>query len=123
MAEPKSRKTGEHNGLIVKLLADGAAMREQIDALEARLLRLEAEVATMRKAAAAAPAKTPPRASIPPAEAPRPSKRPGAGPPPLPRLTGSMGAVKPGRKSMSIDISDIAELVESMPPPAPRPKK
>jgi hypothetical protein len=124
MAEPKSRKTGEHNGLIVKLLADGAAMREQIDALEARMLRLEAEVATMRKeAAAAVPAKAPPRVSIPPAEAPRPSKRPGAGPPPLPRLTGSMGAVKPGRKSMSIDISDIAELVESMPPPAPRPKK
>jgi hypothetical protein len=128
MAEPpKSRKTGEHNGLLVKLMADGAAMREQIDALEARILRLEAQVATMRAGAApavAVPGKTAPRLSAPPPDAPRPNKRPGGlGPPPLPRLTGSMGAVKPGRKSMSIDVSDIAELVDSMPPPAPRSKK
>jgi len=120
MAESKSRKTAEHNLLIVKLTTDGAAMREQIDALEARILRLEAEVATLRKAQAPAP-----RASVPPVAAPRASKRPGPlGPPPLPRITGSMAAVQPARRrSMSIDISDIAELVESMPPPGPRSKK
>ena len=110
MAEPKSRKTGEHNLLVMKLTAEGVAMREQIDGLEARMLRLEAEVATMRKNVAVAP---------------RASKRPGAGPPPLPRLTGSMGAVAPARKvSMSsIDVSEIAELVESLPPPVPRSKR
>lgn len=125
MVEPKSRKTGEHNALIVKLMADGAAMREQIDALEARMLRLEAQVATMRASAAAAPKAAARAASLPP-EAPRPSpsKRPGAaGPPPLPRLTGSMAAAKPGGRRSFVDISDIAELVESMPPPAPRSKK
>jgi hypothetical protein len=123
MAEPRGRKSGEDNVPMAKLIADGAAMREQIDALEARMLRLEAEVATMRKSAAAA--QKAPRVSIPPAaNAPRPSKRPGPlGPPPLPRLTGSMGAVKGGRRSF-VDISDIAELVESMPPPpGPRSKK
>lgn len=110
MAEPKSRKTGEHNLLVMKLTAEGVAMREQIDGLEARMLRLESEVATMQKNVAVAP---------------RASKRPGAGPPPLPRLSGSMGAVPQGRKmSMSsIDVSEIAELVESLPPPVPRPKK
>jgi len=124
MAEPKSRKTGEHNGLIVKLMAEGAAMREHIDALEARMLRLEAEVATMRKSAPATP-KAPPRATVPPAAPPRPaSKRPGGlGPPPLPRITGSMAAAKPAGRRSVVDISDIAELVESMPPPAPRSKK
>jgi hypothetical protein len=119
MAESKSRKTGEHNLLIVKLTTEAAAMREQIDALEARMLRLEAEVAGLRKGAA-----TTKKASI----APPPTgtgKRPGGmGPPPLPRLTGSMAAVQPGRKmSMSIDVSEIAELVESMPPPGPRSKR
>ena len=90
MVEPKSRKTGEHNALIVKLIADGAAMREQLGALEARVLQLEAA-----------------------------SKRP----PPLPRPTGSTAAVKPvGRRSV-VDISEIAELVQSMPPPLPRAKK
>lgn len=130
MAEPKSRKTGEHNGLIVKLIAEGAAMREHIDALEARMLRLEAEVGTLRKGASAPAApKAPPRATVMPVDAPRPaSKRPGGlGPPPLPlppsRTTGSMAAAKPvGRRSF-VDISDIAELVESLPPPAPRSKK
>jgi hypothetical protein len=119
MAEPKGRKTGEHNGNIVKLMADGIAMREQLDALEARILRLEAELATLRKSAAAA--EKGPRISLPPTEAPRPGKRGGLGPPPLPRITGSMPAVG-GRRSF-VDISDIAELVESLPPPPPRPKK
>jgi hypothetical protein len=122
MSEPKSRKTGEHNALIVKLMADGAAMREHIDALEARMLRLEAEVANLRKAAAA-PSKAAPRASILPAEPPRASKRPIAGPPPLPRITAAMNAVKAGGRRSFVDISDIAELVESMPPPVPRSKK
>lgn len=124
MAEPKSRKTGEHNLLIVKLTVEGAAMREQIDSLEARMLQLEAEVAAMRKDAAAAN-RAEPRASAAPAVATRASKRPGAGPPPLPGLTGSMAALPPVRRmSMnSIDVSEIAELVESMPPPAPRSKR
>ena len=122
MVEPKSRKTGEHNGNIIKLMADAVAMRAQIDGLEARILRLEAELATLRNTADTS-TKAPPRASLPvSADSLRPGKRGGAGgPPPLPRITGSMGAVG-GRRSF-VDISDIAELVESMPPPAPRSKK
>jgi hypothetical protein len=123
MAEPKGRKTGEHNALILKLMADAAAMREHIDSLEGRILRLEAELAAMRKGSTVAqPSKAPPRVSMPPAEAPRPSKRP-LGPPPLPRITGSMTSVRPGGRRSFIDISDTAELLESMPPPAPRSKK
>lgn len=118
MPEPKSRKTGEHNGTLIKLTADGVAMREQLAVLEARILRLEAELATMRKNAAAA-VKTP-RPSFAPPEAPRPGKI-SAGPPPLPRPTGSRSAVAPRRSF--VDISDIAELVESTPPPAPRSRK
>lgn len=117
MPEPKSRKTGEHNGTLIKLTADGVAMREQLAVLEARILRLEAELATMRNNAAAV--KTP-RASLFPAGAPRPEKT-SAGPPPLPRPTGSRSAVAPRRSF--VDISDIAELVESTPPPAPRSRK
>lgn len=123
MVEPKSRKTGEHtNALILKLMADAAAMREHVDALEGRILRLEAELAALRKSSTGAQSMKPPRVSMPPADAPRTSKRP-VGPPPLPRITGSMGAVKQGGRRSVVDISDIAELVESMPPPAPRPKK
>jgi hypothetical protein len=117
MADPRSRKTGEHNPTIIKLLSDAVAMREKLEALEARVLRLEAELAT------------------------RSSKRPGpAGPPPLPKTSpsivpktagttaGTTGTSMPalpktgGRRSI-VDISEIAELVESMPPPAPRSKK
>jgi hypothetical protein len=96
MAEPKSRKTGEHNALIVKLVADGAAMREQLGALEARVLRLEAELAAARSA-----------------------KRP----PPLPRLSVPSVAPKSGGRRSVVDISEMAELVESIPPPVPRAKK
>jgi hypothetical protein len=128
MADPRSRRTGEHNPQIIKLMADAAAMREQIDALEARILRLEAEVATARnaalKAAVESAARVPPRpASVAPAPV-RPTKRP-VGPPPLPKITGSMPSVAPrtgGRRSI-VDISEIAELVESGPPPSLRPKK
>ena len=95
MAEPKSRKTGEHNALIVKLIADGAGMREQIGALEARVSRLEADLA-----------------------AARPSKRP----PPLPRPSVTSAAAKSGGRRSVVDISELAELVESIPPPIPRAK-
>ena len=116
MAEPRSKRTGEHNAEIVKLLTDAASMRERMQALEARVLRLEAELASAKNSA---------RPPAPTSIAPRPStKRPaGGGPPPLP--SPSMMPVIPkqsGRRSV-VDISEIAELVESMPPPAPRSKK
>ncbi len=112
---PRSRKTGEHNPQIVRLIADAAAMREQIAALEERVLRLEAEVAAGRA---------------------RASKRPPPGPPPLPKTMPALPTMPPisgmaagmttkattrgGRKSI-VDISEIAELVDSIPPPAPAP--
>jgi hypothetical protein len=104
MAEPKGRKTGEHNALIVKLIADGAAMREQIGALEARLRKLEAQMATTSTSTSTGTAG---------------NKQP----PPLPRPVGPVAAAKLGGRRSVVDISEIAELVESIPPPIPRAKK
>jgi hypothetical protein len=126
MADPRSRRTGEHNPQIVGLIADAAAMREHIDALEARILRLEAEVAAGRRIpAATSPATMPPSAA-------RPSKRPPLGPPPLPRVPPTVPAMpaampaamsKAGGRRSIVDISEIAELMESIPPPAPGPPR
>jgi len=121
MADTRSRKTGEHNAQLLRLMADAVAMRAQIAALEERVLRLEAELAAGR--------------------ATRGSKRPPAGPPPLPKgmpstmpamprmpsipaapAGGPVSARAGGRRSV-VDISEIAELVESIPPPVPRPRK
>ncbi len=86
---------------ITKLIADAAAMREHIATLEARIVRLEAQLAGPSASAAAPP--------------PRPSKRSAPfGPPPLPKV---------GGKRSVVDISEIAELVESIPPPPLRPRK
>src|SRR4051794_7613368 len=106
MADSKSRKTGEQSAVLVKVMADAAAMREHIDGLEARILVLEATVAKLKKGAIEAGAPKVPRAS----------KGPGPfGPPPLPHISGAMNAVKAGvaRRSF-VDITDVAELVESM---------
>ena len=116
MADVRTRRTGEHNTVIIKLMADARAMQDRVDALEGRMLRLETELASSRKA------------SVKPATsaAPRPaSRRPApGGPPPLPPLIPGMPMLprSVGRKSI-VDISEIAELVESVPPPAPRSKR
>ena len=112
MADPRSRRTGEYNAQIIKLLADAVAMRERIDALEGRVMRLEAELSVTRKSPVPRPA----------------GRRPASGgPPPLPP-TGSTGPVmaplsKPGGRKSIVDISEIAELVDSIPPPLPRSKR
>ncbi|MDB4937045.1 MAG: hypothetical protein JWP87_4017 [Labilithrix sp.] len=112
MADPRTRKTGEHNANLVKLIADGVAMRERIEALEARVARLEAELAARPSATKRpAPVGPPPLPKM-PSVAPRPSS--GASMPALPKSS--------GRRSV-VDISEIAELVDSIPPPAPRPRK
>ncbi len=130
MADPRSRKTSEHNAQLVGLVADAVAMRAQIAALEKRVQRLEAELAASRVSV---------------------NKAPGAGPPPLPKgpqgaaATGAapaiprtaalpkMPAVAPapagatsarGSRRSVVDISEIAELVDSIPPPpSARPRK
>ena len=120
MADSRSRKTGEHNAQLVRLMADAVAMRAQIAALEERVLRLEAEVAAGRVTG---------------------SKRPPAGPPPLPKglpqamppmpkmpavpaaPSGGPSSARAGGRRSIVDISEIAELVESIPPPVPRPRK
>lgn len=116
MADPRSRRTGEHNAQVVKLMEEAAAMKERLDTLEGRVLRLEAELSSSRKSL------KPPAAG---AGAPRPgSKRPGAGPPPLPAMTPAMPALpKAGGRKSIVDISEIAELVESIPPPPPRSRR
>ena len=98
MAEPRSRRTGEHNAEIVKLLADAAQMRTRLAALESRVEKLEKELASARKGTVAGA-----RAPVVPPPLPRMSAAP-----PLPKST--------GRKSV-VDISEIAELVDSLPPP------
>ena len=86
-------------------------MRQQIEALEARIARLEA---------ASASAASVPAAPVAPVAA-RPSKRPPAhGPPPLPIVT---SIPRPSSRRSVVDISEIAELVESIPPPPPRSRK
>jgi hypothetical protein len=122
-----SRKTGEHNADTVKLIADAVAMREQIASLEGRVLRLESELAAVLAlvsagaAVAVRPSKAPP--GIPrPAHA---AKR--GGPPPLPGVgaaaAGRSIAPRAGAKRGDIDISELAELVESIPPPPRAPRK
>src|SRR5690349_108539 len=121
MAEPRSRRTGEHNQEIIKLLADAVTMRQRLDALENRVLKLEAELTAARKASV-----RPPTSGAAP---PRPASKRPPGPPPLPPLDGA-GGMSPrmppipkssGRRSV-VDISEIAELVDSVPPPGPRSK-
>lgn len=139
MAESRTKRTGEHDADVLKLAADSAMMRERLAALEARVAMLEAEVSALRGGAAASTA-TPSRPGSASATIARPSKRPpapsastsgGRMPPPLPPGGGmpvgtSRVAMPPsakgGRRSV-VDISEIAELVESMPPPPHSPRK
>lgn len=133
MADVRTKRTGEYNAQIVTLMADAASMRDHIAALEARIVRLESAAASARKATSVAapprPAPAPPPmppAAPSPAPAPsaeRSSKRPPApvGPPPLPKM---MPAIpKPVSRRSVVDISEIAELVESIPPPPPRSRR
>jgi hypothetical protein len=124
-----SRKTGEHNADTVKMMADAVAMRERIVALEARVLRLESELTAVLAlvgggaavSVTARPSKGPPAVPRPPNTAKR------GGPPPLP----GAGAAPPARslvpragaKRGDIDISELAELVESIPPPPRAPRR
>ncbi|CAN5869326.1 hypothetical protein BH11MYX4_BH11MYX4_09340 [soil metagenome] len=119
MSDVRARRTGEQSPPLVKVMAETTEMRAQIDALEGRVLRLEAELATMRASLAKLTA-----------PAPRPSKRPGAGvPPPLPPMTeilaGSVSTAprKAGSRRSIVDISETAELIESIPPPPRAPRK
>lgn len=127
MSDVRSRRTGEHNAQLIKVMVDAAAMREQVDALEGRVLRLESELAALR--ASVGKMAAPVAVSI----APRPtSKRPAAmGPPPLPAVTEARPSLQPrkpggagagGRRSI-VDISETAELLESIPPPPRAPRK
>jgi hypothetical protein len=119
MSDVRARRTGEGSPPLIKVMADAAAMREQIDALEGRVLRLEGELAALRAIVAKLPA---------PAPAPRTaSRRPAGGPPPLPPMPeirdgrASAAPRKASRRSI-VDVSETAELIESIPPP-PRPPR
>ena len=107
MAEPRSRRTGEHNAQIVKLQVEAAQMRAQLVALEARVERLEAELKAARKGTGAGAGGGTPGAKV-------------VVPPPLPpTVRHSMPSLpkSTGRKSV-VDISEIAELVIDSTPPA-----
>ena len=126
MADARARRTGEHNPQIISLMADAAAMREQMAALEGRVLRLESELAAARANAGRA---TMPLAPRPTTKRPAPLVEAHRGPPPLPPtvITAAMPSMPPSRRSAGrrsiVDISEIAELVESIPPPPPRSKR
>ena len=126
MSDVRSRRTGEGSPPLIKVMADTAAMGEQIDVLEGRVLRLEVELASLRalvvKLGAPAPASAP--AAVPG----RTSRRPAAGPPPLPpppeirEGRASLSPRKASRRSI-VDISETAELIESIPPPPRAPRR
>ena len=48
MSDVRPRRTGEGSPPLIKVMADTAAMGEQIDVLEGRVLRLEVELASPR---------------------------------------------------------------------------
>jgi hypothetical protein len=133
MSEPRSRKTSEHSSQLIKLVADGVAMRAQIAALEQRVQRLETELAATRDASRAGSSANKPAAGPPPLpkgpqglggapSIPRTAALPKI-PPVPPAPAGAATSARTSRKSV-VDISEIAELVDSIPPPAPaRPRK
>lgn len=123
MPDARGRRTGDPSAQVIKLAADAAAMREHIDELEGRVLRLESELAVMRASV------TKLTAPVALSSAPRPtSRRPTPiVPPPLPAITASRPSAPPrkagGRRSF-VDISEAAELLlESIPPPPRPPRK
>jgi hypothetical protein len=131
-----SRKTGEHNADTVKMMADAVAMRERIAALEARVLRLESELTAVLAlvgggaavSVTARPSKGPPAIPRPAHAAKRggPPPLPGGGAAPLPGGSAPPArslAPRAGAKRGDIDISELAELVESIPPPPRAPRK
>ncbi len=128
MSDVRPRRTGEGSPPLIKVMADTAAMGEQIDVLEGRVLRLEVELASLRalvvKLGAPAPAPAPAPAAVPG----RTSRRPAAGPPPLPpppeirEGRASLSPRKASRRSI-VDISETAELIESIPPPPRAPRR
>ena len=111
--------------LPIDMVVDTKAMRDRIAALEARVSRLESELAAVL-------AQLPPsasaagRASKGPPAVPRVglgSKRPPLGPPPLPSGKSVVPRAVSRKTSTDIDISEIAELVDSVPPPPRAPRK
>jgi hypothetical protein len=120
MADARKGRTGELNADLVKLAGENSALRERVATLEGRVLRLESELTLVLEQLGV---RIGGRASKGPPATRGQSKRPPVGPPPLPP-TGSKSILPKGsgRKSM-IDISEIAELVESLPPPPRTPRK
>lgn len=126
MSDVRPRRTGEGSPPLIKVMADTAAMGEQIDVLEGRVLRLEVELASLRALVVklGAPAPAPAPAVVPG----RTSRRPAAGPPPLPpppeirEGRASLSPRKASRRSI-VDISETAELIESIPPPPRAPRR
>ena len=120
-------RTGDHSDM-VRLANEASALREQVGTLEERIQRIETELALVLEHVGV-------RLTIRPSKLPpgvRTSKRPPrVGPPPLPPIEGGARSksiapksIAPkGRKSQTIDISEIAELVESLPPPPRAPRR
>ena len=118
MSDVRARRTGEGSPPLIKVMADATAMREQIDALEGRVLRLEAELSSLRALLAqlGAPAPAPTKIT---------TRRPAAGPPPLPEIREGRASLSPRKASRRsiVDVSETAELLESIPPPPRAPRR
>jgi hypothetical protein len=119
-----ARKTDEFNKDVIELRMELAKMRATVTALEERVSILERDLVAARgaKAAPAAPTSMPGGIPRPGAAALKKSSK---GPPPIPGMPATMPALPktmskhPGKRSY-IDISDVAELVDSVPPPPTR---
>lgn len=123
-----ARRTDEFNKDVIELRMELAKMRATVTALEERVAVLERDLAAARGGKTPAPPLSSP-SGIPRPGAPtikKPTKS--AGPPPLPGMPPNMPALPksaatsskhPGKRSY-VDISEIAELVDSVPPPPTR---
>jgi hypothetical protein len=94
MADGRTRKTGQHDQQLIRALAEATEAKRAVAALTERVDRLEAELALLRGAGATAMTS---------------GKR--VLPPPLP-ASQPTGPIRRQSKGY-IDVSDMAELVES----------
>jgi len=119
MPEGRTRKTGQHDRDLVRALAEANEAKKAVLELTERVEALEDELALL-KAKLTPLQTTPPRGA---AERVSSTKQDRLAPPPLPRVPTPSGprSTKGGTPAF-IDISEMAELVDSSPPPPRRGK-
>ena len=107
MAEGRTRKTGQHDQQLIRALAEASDAKKAVAELTKRVEHLEDELALLRGQMTPLQSTPPPRGGV-------TEKR--VAPPPLPPSPKQ----KTGGSPAFIDISEMAELVESADSIAPQ---